>query len=329
MKTPRLVPRAFLTGALLAAVLTPFALFGQANLQTINFESLTPGPGNLTPTFSTFAYGPASVNGGSGTFISNDPIEGVVASSVLGTGQAGYLGGDGTGVTLNSSGSPSSLGVELFYGSSANNATTTVQMIGSATSLATFSLDFAVHRVSSANQQTFFFNYYDGQNAVGSGFATHSDVSIGSNNEVYIQDNQNSPYIDTGLAITSDTAYHLAISVDYDTATWSASMTTGATTYDLASNRAINGFGYTLSGYTNLTYGFGQVNMYAATSSVSNAAFADQLVFDNLNTTAIPEPGTCAAVAGLAAFGLAVWTRRTRREQSGASFHQCSFPHSS
>jgi hypothetical protein len=312
MTTLHLALQAIRLAALMATICAPAALFGQANFQTLTFESQTVGAGNLTPSFSFYAFGPTSLNGGSGNFITSDPIQGVAASSVIGTGQAGYLGGGGTNVTLNGPGSAGGFGVEAFNGSAANNATTTVQLIGSANYLATFSLDFAIHRAAGTNQQSFYFTFYDGENAAGSGFATHSEVYIDPTNAVFIKDNQSSSFINSSLTLSNDTAYHLGITVNYNTATWSASMTTGATNYTLATNRAINGSGYTVSGYTNLTSGIGDIYMYAATSSTTNAGFADRLYFDNLNTSAIPEPSTYATFAGAGALLLAAIRRRGR-----------------
>ena len=58
----------------------------KTTLQATDFEALPVLAGGLSPTFTTIVAGPSSV--AIGTFAPNDPVQGVVASSVLGTGHA-------------------------------------------------------------------------------------------------------------------------------------------------------------------------------------------------------------------------------------------------
>jgi len=57
----------------MGAALRPTALFGQANFQTITFESLTAGAANLNPTFSTYAFG--------GKIVYSVPIQGLIVDA--------------------------------------------------------------------------------------------------------------------------------------------------------------------------------------------------------------------------------------------------------
>jgi PEP-CTERM motif len=294
------------------------SLFGKTVFQTTDFESFTTGAGNLTPAFTTLAFGPSSL---SSPIVSNDPIQGVVSSSVIGTGKAGYLGGGGTAIDLDAS--PGILAAEIFNGTPAANAFSTVQLAGSVTPVISFALDFAIHRVSPDNIQSFSINYYDAQFADGSGFATHSKFEIDASNEVFIQDNQNSGFIDTGLSLASDRAYHLALTVDYNSAHWSALLSDASHNYLLASNRAINVSGYTLSGFTTPTNAIANINLLADSVDAGNSALNDRLVFDNLETSAlsslspVPEPSTYGLMGALGV-GLIVALRKKRDRNAPA-----------
>lgn len=55
--------------------------------------------------------------------------------------------------------------------------------------------------------------------------------------------------------------------------------------------------------------GFG-LEFYASVNNIGTAVTSGQMYFDNFSVTAIPEPSTYAALAGLGALGLACWRRR-------------------
>lgn len=55
--------------------------------------------------------------------------------------------------------------------------------------------------------------------------------------------------------------------------------------------------------------GFG-LEFYASVNNIGTAVTSGQMSFDNFSVSAIPEPSTYAACAGLGALGLALWRRR-------------------
>ena len=249
----------------------------------ISFSGFPVGPGALSPGFSAFNYGTALVTSGT-----NDPIAGVVASSVIGTGAAGYIGGAGTNSTL----TPTSgdFGEEIFPGLDNGNV---VYLTSSANPMVEFDIDLSIDWSGSANQQSFDFEVYDALSGTpGSGFGYHSTVYFYQGGEVYVQDNENSDYVDTGILTASNHVYHLKTTVNYQTATWSANLTdvTDSQSYTLASGRSINGSGYTLSGWTSLGDGWVDIDSYSSTASSSNQGFPDRMVFDNYEVTQLANP---------------------------------------
>jgi hypothetical protein len=248
--------------------------------QYVNFESFPAGPGTLEPEFYGYQYGSASISGGS-----LDPISGVLATSTLGTGKAGYIGGAGTDSTLTTA--AGDFGVEVWPGS---NSGTILNMTNSGYTSVQFDIDLAVALNSGTNGQSFDFDVYDAGNSSGNAFQLHSAVIIdGNSGEITIQDNQNSSYVDTGVAIASGDKCHLTIVVNYQTATWSAKLQdlTSSHTYTLASGRPIDVSGFTLSGWTSLSQGWVDIDMYASTASSTNEGFADRIVFDNYTVTVL------------------------------------------
>jgi hypothetical protein len=55
--------------------------------------------------------------------------------------------------------------------------------------------------------------------------------------------------------------------------------------------------------------GFG-LEFYASVNNIGTAVTSGQMSFDNLTVSAVPEPSTYAALAGLSALGLVCWRRR-------------------
>jgi hypothetical protein len=312
MKTPS---RLFVpVRALGALALIGFVAARAQTLTAIDFESLPLGAGHLTDggVFSSYAFSGGGTLAPSAFDLVGDKLQGVTTS---GGSQVGYLGGAGTDLTFTGSGP---LGVGLFPGSSSVALTN----YRSSQSVVTLALDFSVQRASPANQQNFSIYFYDAQDAADANtFAYHSYINIGTDNHVYVQDyyfnNVSSAWIDTGVVINSGDKYHATISVDYNAATWSASLSnlTAPATYVLATNRSTNGGAYTLSGWSDVDGGI-DISMWANTVSDANKAFADRLTFDNLTITAVPEPSTYAALAGLGALGLALWRRRAAQNSA-------------
>jgi hypothetical protein len=244
----------------------------------INLESLSTGAGALAPWFDVATYGSALVSSGT-----NDPISGVLATSAIGTGKAGYIGGAGTNSTL----TPSSgiFAVSMFPGFSSESVE---NLTSSANPVVRFDVDVSIARNAGTNSQNFYFTVYDALGSVPSNnFAYHSEVEFGPDSHIYIQDNQQSSYIDTGVTVASGDVCHVTLTVNYQAATWSAvvtDVTTGVTS-PVATNRAINGSGYTVSGWTAISDGWVNIGCYAPAASSTNNGFADRMVFDNYVVT--------------------------------------------
>jgi hypothetical protein len=252
----------------------------------IDFESFSPGGGMLAPWFLTSEFGSALVAVGS-----NDPITGVLPSSALGTGKAGYIGGVATNSTLTVG--SGTFAVSMFPGFV---SATAVYLTASSDPVVRLDVDVSITRNSGNNLQAFNFEIYDALSATpGSNFAVHSEVIFDPSGHVLVQDNQNAAPIDSGVTISSNENFHLAISVNYQTASWSATITNlnGGAVSVLASNRAINGSGYALSGWTSIADGWASIGCNAAVASAANNGFADRMVFDNYIVTqlnAAPPP---------------------------------------
>ncbi len=281
-------------------------------LTQIDFESMATGPGVLTDAgaFTAFAFSLSSDLTLSSPSLDGDKLQGVIAT---GGDKSGYLGGQGTDLTFTGSGGPMIAGLYpgLFDQPLAF-------FPGTDRSLLTVSLDFSVQRVSSVNQQTFSIYLFDARDATDfDTFANHSYINIGTDNRVYVQDyffdGVSSPWVDTGVTILSGREYHASITVDYDADTWSATMDDliSGTKYVLAADRSTNGGGYELSGWTDANGGF-DVQMFAGFVNDANKAFADSITFDNLTASAVPEPSTFAAWAGLGVLALGAARRRRR-----------------
>lgn len=308
--TKSLLASTLIVAALHLPFLAPVARAQATILTQVDFEGIPIGGGTLTggspAPFTSFVFGGATPSPGS---IVGDNLQGVVAS---GGGRAGYIGGAGTGLTFSATGN---LIAGVFPGLASAPVT---NFRGTNQAVHTLSLDFSVSRVSSANQQSFSIYYFDALDSNDTNTsAFHSFVNIAANNRVYVQDyffnNVGSPWIDTSFDVISGRTYQLTISVNYDASTWSSSIrdSTNNQTTILATNRSTNGGGYSLSGWNDADGGM-DIHMFANTVSNANKAFADQLVFDNITISAIPEPSTYALFGGIAALGLALHRKRRR-----------------
>jgi len=272
---------------LIPALVTTSAV-AQPVLTSIDFENYTAGAGTLAtnpspgePGFSSYVYPWFPLNGTVG-----DPIQGIVAQSPLGTGQAAYLGGDGTALS-NLPEQKTRFNLTVFSGAFDE---VPANLIGTARSHRKIAVDFLIERHDGTNQQSLAFYVYDAKKAPSpSGF--HSYVRINADNTVSIADNDTVligngyTFIPTGVTLQPGVGYRLELFVNYDAATWSARIAAldGSATYVVATDRAINTGGFTLSGWT--TPGTVDIEMGGAIS-VSDHALADRFYLDNLKITA-------------------------------------------
>lgn len=253
----------------------------------ITFNTLPIGSGNLlTNPFSGFT-GFLSIDSSPSAYV-GDSLQGVLKTSSLGSGRAGYVGGDGTSLTL-----PETNAFLYSIMFPASSTDFPENRAGTDKPFRTVSLDFAILRNGSSNHQQFDFFLYDAADFDdGNTFEYHSYVHIAADNSVGIADNSvaldaaSYNYTSTGVTLQSDTPYRLTLTVDYDAATWSATIISfdGSERYVLADERSTNSAGYTLSGWTNAT---GQASIdiqMTATVSESNKGLNDRLIFDNIQT---------------------------------------------
>lgn len=95
--------------------------------------------------------------------------------------------------------------------------------------------------------------------------------------------------------------------LSYDYSTNGTTFTSTGVSYDLDGAQAgltapnLNGIGLSLVGFSN-----------GATGAITSG----QMYYDNLSVSAIPEPSTYAAFAGLGALGLALWRRRQAKKSA-------------
>ena len=265
------------------------------------FETLPTGAGKLvTDPFSGFtgySFINVAPNFSLGP-ITADPIQGIVATSPLGTGQAGYLGGAGTNLVPPASNTFFS--ATVFGGRSDE---VPVNIIGSATPVRRISADFVLDRRSGTNSQTLAFYLYDARDLADPATSSfHSQVLIGANNVVSIADHDFA-YAATSTTLSNNVPYRVTIMVNYNTATWSALIAKidGTATHTLATDRPINTNGFVLSGWT--TPGTFDVEM-GMVASATNKALLDRFIFDNLVVSALPDPnGSIASVTPATATG--------------------------
>jgi hypothetical protein len=308
--------RAFALAGLLAGISTASAQI----IKTVDFESLPTGSGELVTLapdspFSAFGFhfGYTTFTGTATTVLTDDPINGVVASSVINTGKAGYLGGAGTAQTL-----PAETGSYSYLTFPEAFDAVPVQAAGTQR---TVSLDFALERNAGTNQQAFSFFLFDAKDANDSvTYSYHSLVRINADNTVSIANNDAglgffSETTTTSVTLLEDTAYHLEIVVDYVTATWSAEISEkyGTEIYSVVDGVSINDGGYTLSGWTSA--GSLDIQLEAGDSSEANKSFQDRLLMDNIVFSSVPEPGAFSLVAGAAVLMAALGGRRRMRNR--------------
>ncbi|MEM7791879.1 MAG: hypothetical protein AAF546_10800 [Verrucomicrobiota bacterium] len=247
----------------------------QEVILSIDFESVTPGPGalsDLSPSFTTFLTGDTIA---SGVDPATDPQQGVLATSLLGTGPAGYVGGPNTNVQFNAG--LGSFFLLTFPGSPSDTA---VYLKGSAQSQRVISIDFAIER--STNTQGYAFHLFDAQGEATPQFQYHSYIYILSNNAIYYQDNLSEAFTDSGLSITPNTPYRLTYYVDYDCAKWTAYLTNlnDDSLIPIVSDRELDYNAFTLSGWT--TAQSLDIRTYTQNFDLTQpGVFGDRMVFDN------------------------------------------------
>lgn len=278
------------------------ALHATSSAVEISFDTFTPGAGQLIADPSRgltgFIFSPT------GSSMVNNPLQGILATSPLGTGPAGYLGGGGDGSTLTLPAENTFVGLLFFPGAVTDAA---ANRITSGAPIRTASVDFLVDRNGGTNSQSFAFYIFDARDAAnGDTYGYHSYVKIESNNSVAIADNSTAlaaasyAYTPTGFNLAEDTRYRLTLTVNYTAATWSATIATidGSASYAIAVNRSINTAGYVLSGWA--PAGTLDVEMVGL-ASASNRAFADRLVFDNIAIADEALPAQAITFGALAA----------------------------
>lgn len=264
-------------------------LFNNSYGVTTDFESQVVGAGNLVtdPFTEVTSYSFGALSGS----VAGDPIQGILASSPIGTGQAGYFGGDSTNFSL-----PETygfFGTVIFSGFGTNN---NIERIDAGTPLRTTTVDFVVQRNGGTNDQAFTFYGYDAvdfDNVGTDEFMAY--VSIRPDNSIQIADNRIAlaaagfSYTDTGISIQEDVPYRLTVQIDYEGATWSATIDAldDSESFTVATDRSINTDGYTLSAWTTETTI--DIEMGGGLSA-TNKGLADRLIFDNLNSTFSARP---------------------------------------
>ncbi len=292
--------------AALAAVSVTVRLTAQTTYTSVSASGLTAGAGSLNANgFSVYEY-----VGSSGGAVSGDPVQGVAASSLLGGSQVGYIGGHtSTDSNLTSTASTSPLEVEVFYGAPANSSTISY-VRGSTNNVLTQSVKFSI---SQSSAEAFDFSMHDAGSATGAGGTGFGEISIAGSGAITYYNNFKQNSNTTGQVLIFGDVYTLSLSANYNTDTWSAILTnnTLGTSSAIVTNGSTDGNGFTLSGYADQSSSMTMAMFgYSATTSTP---FNGRLSFDDLTsvgTSAVPEPSTYAAIAAVAALGLAVYRRR-------------------
>jgi len=271
----------------------------QTVLRTVDFENYTTGPGELEGPYNGVLL--FNIAGNALT----DPVQGVVNTSPIGTGKAGYIGGPSL-ATGNSF-----LNFVYFPGSFADAFNLTA---AEPNLLIQKSFDFAIERGLGGASSTYFFYSVSATSAAGAGFSSHARVLLLPDNTLQISDNPNQSYIDTGVSISPGTAYNLSFTLDYELLIWSATLLDlgSSNAVNLADGRPIESIGYNLGNYTKSA----ELNteLVALPYDVALSQLSDVLFIDNYNSTAIPEPGSASAIIGLSAIGTILFRRRRRSQ---------------
>ncbi|MEM1222146.1 MAG: hypothetical protein AAGH40_05230 [Verrucomicrobiota bacterium] len=218
-------------------------------LLTEDFESATAGAGGLsttTPGFFVIAAGNSVSNI---FFPTTDPITGVVNTSPISSGKAGYIGGTSTNLTFTSG--------DEFFNVLVFQTDPTLpsrNIIGTSEAKRSLSVEFAISLGGGSTNQAFSFYLFDGLDESTPGtFQYHSFVTILGNNALTYRNNGREQTLQsTGITLVADRTYRLDMEADYDNATWSAWITdlTTSTTTQFVTNSSINTTGFTLSGWT-------------------------------------------------------------------------------
>jgi len=125
-------------------------------------------------------------------------------------------------------------------------------------------------------------------------------------------DGSGQTFADFTVAVPTDVKLRMAFDASTKIATASYSIDAGATFVNLMSVDIDNG---ATTWSVAPTSGFG-VNLFSYSGNVDVAS--GQLYYDNFSMTAVPEPSTYAAIAGIGALGLAFWRKRQGAARSAA-----------
>lgn len=110
---------------------------------------------------------------------------------------------------------------------------------------------------------------------------------------------------------TTDVMLRISYNGGTNTFTSGYSFDNGTTFYDYGTGAAMNTSAWAVAPTTGFGLRFYGA-LYGDGSPIGPIATSGQMYMDNLSVSAVPEPSTYAAIAGLGALGLALWRRRRK-----------------
>lgn len=142
---------------------------------------------------------------------------------------------------------------------------------------------------------------------IAGGSSTYAALMLGSTASGYNFRMEGSSISTTTVAASDNTDVWLRLAWDAGTQQLTGSYSNDGATYTTVATVTPSALWSTGNASTN---GF---NFEVFANSTASAAISSGMTADNFSITAVPEPSTYAALAGVAALGLAVWRRRSRR----------------